>query len=300
VTAPTFDLSADGTLALDRLAERARPEDPFAPGAAFWEDPHVSERLLEAHLDPEREAASRPHDRIDDEVAWLVDALGLSSGDAVLDLGCGPGLYCERLHDRGLDVTGVDLSETALEHARRRAEETDRDVDYRRADYRRLDADREFDAAILVYFDFGTFGDGDRDAVLDAVRDALVPGGRFAFDVYAGARRAERTVGTEWECHDGPGFWRDGPHLVLGGTHAYPDRDAVLDQHVVVGADGEASVYRFPERHYDPADLRAVLTDRGFAVEGVRADLRGTPHAEGSESIGVVARADGNGSADGD
>lgn len=290
MTDTTFDLLGDGTLALERLAERARPDDPFEPGAPFWDDPYVSEQLLDAHLDPERDAASRPHDRIDAEIDWLVSALSLEPGDAVVDLGCGPGLYCERLHDRGLAVTGVDVSRTALDRARRRADETGRDIAYRRADYRDLDDADAFDAAILVYFDFGTYADGDRDAVLRSVADALVPGGRFALDVRTDDGWTDDDLGRSWELHGAGGFWRPDPHLVLSETTHHPEEGAYLDQHLVVDAAGEASVYRLPERAYDPAALRAVLTDHGFAVEGVWADLRGTTRAEESPSLGVVAR----------
>ncbi|MFH5800991.1 SAM-dependent methyltransferase [Haladaptatus sp. CMAA 1911] len=156
-----------------------RTSQTLLRGDEFWDDPYISEQLLEAHLDRDRDAASRPHDRIDAEVEWLISALSLEAGDAILDLGCRPGLYCERLYDHGMNVTGVDVSQTALDHARTRAENTGRDITYRRKDYRTLDDDAAFDA-VLVNFDFGTFADGDRNEILRGVHDALIPDGRFA------------------------------------------------------------------------------------------------------------------------
>jgi 2-polyprenyl-3-methyl-5-hydroxy-6-metoxy-1,4-benzoquinol methylase len=35
---------------------------------------------------------------------------------SVLDLGCGPGLLVEALRKRGVDASGVDISEYAIEH----------------------------------------------------------------------------------------------------------------------------------------------------------------------------------------
>jgi len=49
-------------------------------------------------------------------------SLASSSGDRrlpVLDVGCGPGRVAGLLHDRGLDVIGVDLSPAMIEVARR-------------------------------------------------------------------------------------------------------------------------------------------------------------------------------------
>lgn len=55
-------------------------------------------------------------------------------GRRILDAGCGSGLYCELLLDRGAHVTGVDESARMLEHARQRL--AGRGVDLRVADLR--------------------------------------------------------------------------------------------------------------------------------------------------------------------
>ena len=80
-------------LNLVRLQQLQQRPEPFTPGAPlFWDDPHISKGMLAAHLNPNTEAASRRPEVIDRSVAWLVDTLGLREGDAVVDLGCGPGL----------------------------------------------------------------------------------------------------------------------------------------------------------------------------------------------------------------
>jgi SAM-dependent methyltransferase len=48
------------------------------------------------------------------------DAGWLNTGHRVLEVGCGLGTNCEWLAARGFDVTGVDLSSTAIRKARRR------------------------------------------------------------------------------------------------------------------------------------------------------------------------------------
>ena len=52
------------------------------------------------------------------EVGFLVDALGLETGERVLDVGCGPGRHALALARRGIDVVGVDLSEEFITLAR--------------------------------------------------------------------------------------------------------------------------------------------------------------------------------------
>jgi len=50
----------------------------------------------------------------------------------VLDVGCGGGILCEALYQRGADVTGIDLSEAALEVAKLHSLESGAEVDYQK------------------------------------------------------------------------------------------------------------------------------------------------------------------------
>jgi SAM-dependent methyltransferase len=49
-----------------------------------------------------------------------LDALRVSAGTRLLDVGCGAGMVLRLAADRGADVTGIDASEALLTHARRR------------------------------------------------------------------------------------------------------------------------------------------------------------------------------------
>src|SRR5688572_10904091 len=107
-----------------QLIQLQQKPAPFTPGEAlFWNDPHISAQMLEVHLNPEVEAASRKPETIDRSVKWLIETLGLNPGESILDLGCGPGLYASRFAQLGLQVTGVDYSHRSIEHANNYAQE---------------------------------------------------------------------------------------------------------------------------------------------------------------------------------
>lgn len=84
------------------------------------------------------------------EVDFLVDALGLTAGDRVLDVGCGPGRHAYELAKRGIVVHGVDISERFIEIARADAPAG---ATFERADARRLELVQgfgDYDAAISL------------------------------------------------------------------------------------------------------------------------------------------------------
>ena len=114
------------------------------------------------------------------EVSFLVEALGLEPGMRVLDVGCGPGRHAHALGRRGISVHGVDISA--------------RFVDLARRDARRLPFDGAFDAAIsLCQGAFGLADGGgatdtplDPDGVvLDGMVSAVRPGGPLAVSAFS-------------------------------------------------------------------------------------------------------------------
>ena len=128
------------------------------------------------------------------EVGFLVGALGLEPGMRVLDVGCGPGRHAHALGRRGIEVHGVDISHRFVDLARRDAPPG---VTFERLDARALPFDGEFDAAIsLCQGAFGLAAGGgeavsdqrgiDPDAVvLDGIARAVRPGGAAAFTAFS-------------------------------------------------------------------------------------------------------------------
>ena len=73
----------------------------------FWDDEHISKRMLESHLDPEWDAATRPHKFVDKSVDWIVSILPSKKYPKLIDLGCGPGIYAEKFYEKSYCVTGL-------------------------------------------------------------------------------------------------------------------------------------------------------------------------------------------------
>jgi SAM-dependent methyltransferase len=99
-------------------------------------------------------------------LSWLAP----KAGERILDLGCGDGALTEKLAASGAGVLGVDTSVSFLEAARARG------LDVREADGHALTFHHEFDA---VFSNAALHWMTQPEKVIDGIRRALRPGGRF-------------------------------------------------------------------------------------------------------------------------
>jgi SAM-dependent methyltransferase len=289
MTSNNLVLNSDA-LNITILRDLQQPPAPFTPGEPlFWDDPHISAQMLAFHLDPNTDAASRSPETIDHMVAWITATTGLQPGAAVLDLGCGPGLYASRLACLGFHVTGVDYSRRSIDYATRYAREHGLDISYRYQNYLELSDENQYDAALLIYGDFCPLSPEQRARLLQNVQRALKPGGRFILDVSTRECRKQHGSRNCWRFLES-GFWKPGPHLLLEDGFDYPEQLIWLDQAIVIEEDGKISVYRNWFQDYTPETITAELTAGGFTVESLWGDLTGVPYRDGSEWIGLVTR----------
>lgn len=265
---------------------------PFTPGEPlFWDDPHISTQMLKTHLNPDIDLASRRPETIQKSVDWLIATLGLQTGDAVLDLGCGPGLYAARLAAQGLTVTGIDYSRRSIDYATQYAQQHNLDIVYRYQNYLTLEDENVYDAALLIYGDFCPLAPKQRHQLLQNVQRALKPGGYFVLDVTTSLHRQKYGNRNGWYAVE-TGFWKPGPHLVLEEGFAYPEESIFLDQVVVVEENGRISIYRNWFQDYTRDTIVAELERSGFAVRSVWNDLWGTPFTPDTEWIGLITQTD--------
>lgn len=275
---------------LSQLLELQEKPAPFTPGEPlFWNDPHISKQMLDVHLNPDIDAASRKPETIDRTIKWLIEILGLQPGASLLDLGCGPGLYASRLAEAGFQLTGVDYSLRSIKHASAYARENNLDIVYRYQNYLQLDDENLYDAAFLIYGDFCPLNPKERAMLLKNIQRALKPNGYFVLDVTTREHRKKYGNKNNWYVAQS-GFWKPGLHLVLEEGFDYPEQSIWLDQYTVIEADEKISVYRNWFQDYTPETITAELSQGGFSVESLWSDLTGEPYNSASEWIGVISR----------
>lgn len=279
------------------------PQNPFPPifskaskpplfeveDSYFWDDPHISKSMLEAHLDQTHDRASRKIVEIEKTVGHLASSGLLKAGYRMLDLGCGPGLYSSRFFMEGIKVTGIDISRRSIDYACSQSEKAGLDIEYICTDFFNIEYEETFDVVIQVYGEICTFSDEKRDFLLSLIYRALKEGGIFIFDVSTRELRMREGLKNRWYISEG-GFWRPGRHLVLEEGFDYPENDTWLNQYIVMDENGTVEPYRLWLHDYSLETISRVIEQNGFKIEKAWNSLSGEPYREGGDWIGIAAR----------
>ena len=105
----------------------------------------------------------------------------------ILDGGCGTGGHAIPLVSRGYEVTGVDSSETMIEHAKEKAKKSNLSPDFQVGDLRRFSLNKEFDACICMFAVMGYITETeDILSTMENIRKHLNKEALFIFDLWNG------------------------------------------------------------------------------------------------------------------
>lgn len=246
----------------------------YEMGTAFmWTDKHISKQLLDIHLHPDMDLASRKKSTIVKTANWILDIHKEKGKLNILDLGCGPGLYTEIFAQNNHSVTGIDISTTSIDYAKKSAQENGLDITYLKDDYLSMDLEANtFDLVVLIYTDFGVLLPNDRKRLLDQVFRVLKKGGMFIFDVLKDNEIESKITPKSWDAAES-GFWRNSPYMALSESFLYKEQNVILYQHIIADSDEHIETYRFWTHFFSQEKLNHLLESHRFTDIQFRDDV---------------------------
>lgn len=200
------------------------------------------------------------------------------SGGTVVELGVGTGRIAIPIAQTGKCVIGVDSSREMLAACRQRAEEAGvaELLDLRLGDLRNPPLEEQVPLVICPFRSYLHLqDDGERVEALGAAREALVPGGRLIFDVFAPKPDDIAETHARWLERE-PGIYE----------RAYWDETARTLILSVRGPEGAATMSLAWISRQEWVEL---LEETGFVVEACFGWFDRTPY-RGSEDMIFVAR----------
>ena len=256
-------------------------ENPYNKSTtiAFWTDEYITKNLLKAHLDPNKDVASRKLKTIKKTVDFI-DGL-LQEKKVICDYGCGPGLYTDLLSQKGHKVIGVDVSETSLDYAKKQNES----VEYIEMNYLTDLLNEKIDFGMMIYCDFGAMDPVSQSVFLKNVYYTLKEDGAFFFDVmsYAWFDKQKEEYKRYKETD---GFFIEGDAEVISKTIKYPNLKLVLRSYDIKGEFEMEYINR--DKCYDVDEMRILLEDNGFQIVKVYSNTFGKKKTKASDTLAFL------------
>lgn len=271
---------------LDIVTRNLEPEPWLEVAKIPWDDPAFSARMLREHLSQEHDAASRRAAIIAEHVGWIHTALLDSKSADILDLGCGPGLYCHRLARLGHTCTGIDFGPASIAYARETAAGNGLHCTFIEGDLRTTDFGRERDLVMLLFGELNTFQPGTALDLLKRGGAALGPQGSLIIEVHTLASiRARGDVPPVWSSRE-RGLFSDSPYVCLNDARWDERTHTAVERHYVINAATAAvTLYGTTTQAYTRDEYEELLREAGFTRIEWRADWPNPAHTRDFELI---------------
>ena len=201
------------------------------------------------------------------EVTAIIDWLGITSEDKILDLCCGTGRHSIELARRGFSVVGIDLSDVLLSHAKKASGGLD--IEYIQGDMRSLPfSTGSFDVVLNLFTSFGYFvEDHENGQVLADIARMLKPNGQFLIDYLNREKVIESLVPLSERVEDG----------VYIREERMIDGDFVRKK-IIISEAGKERFYEERVKMYTREEIEALMDKVGLMGDLVRGDYDGHPY----------------------
>jgi SAM-dependent methyltransferase len=276
------------------IVHRQRDPKPWAEGEKIpWNDPDFSRRMLNEHLSQEHDAASRRFEIIDKHVKWIHNQVLKGNPTQVLDLGCGPGLYTNRLARLGHRCVGIDFSPASIAYAREQAEEAGLECTYSQQDIRAADYGDEYGLVMSIFGEFNVFRPVEARGILGKAYRALVPNGFLLLEPHT--FEAVVKIGEQpssWYSAE-KGLFSEEPHLYLQENFWDTEDNVAIQRYYVIDAvTGEVARHSASTQAYTDEEYRSLLAECGFGNVAFYSSLDGSTCSSRGDLIGVLSQKD--------
>jgi len=227
------------------------------------------EEFENPYLDPKHYDAMHP---IEGDIEFYRECIE-KYGDPTLELACGTGRVTIPLAKEGVDITGLDISETMLKRAREKAKEMEIDLELIKGDMRNFSLDRSFNTILLPFNTMQRLIElKEYESLFSKVRQHLSKEGRFIFEIFnpdfdiiVDALNEDSEEESEVIDYENP--YGEGKVQITEETD-YDPTDHILDLHWYYYIDDELEAVKdWNIRILFPKEIDAILRYNGFEVE---------------------------------
>ena len=261
----------------------------FYTAHELWTNEHTSKKMLEYHLNESIDVASRNKSFIEKSVSWITSHFEVDNKTEIADFGCGPGLYTNRLAERGAIVTGIDFSGNSLNYAKHVAAEKSLNVNYVLKNYLDFETTNRFDLITMIMCDFCVLSPEQRKKMLSKFHSLLKPDGSVLLDMYSLNSFNQKEESATYELNQLNGFWSQEDYYCFVNTFKYEKEKVILDKYTIIEESRKRVVYNWLQ-YYSKESLVKEFEANGFKIEHLFSDVSGKTYTSESKEIVIVAK----------
>lgn len=216
----------------------------------------------------------------ENEMNQVIEWLGLTKDELILDMCCGAGRHTIALARKQFYLVGFDLSKVLLSKAQEDAGELP--ISFVLGDMRAMPfVDDSFHVILNLFTSFGYFPtDEDNQKVFAEIARVLKPGGRFLIDYINHQRVKENLV---------PFSEREENGMRIAEKR-FIEHEFVCKEICIEDEKGERH-YHERVRMYTEYEMRKMMEDAGLSIENVRGNFDGEELHAQSERIIFIGKA---------
>lgn len=245
--------------------------------------------MLSFHLNSEVDASSRKHSFINRSADWIISQFDIRVGKSVIDFGCGPGLYTERLARTNATVTGIDFSKNSIEYARSKARDEKLRINYIHQNYLEFTSSEKYDLIIMIYCDFCVLSPEQRRSLLEKFRALIKPDGSILLDVSslkAFDRTMEKAV---FRVNLENNFWSKEKNHEFLNTFKYDAEKVTLDKYTIIEKDRTRRIFNWLQ-HYDQESVAKEFSESGLKIVKYMANVAGDEFKADENEFAIIAQ----------
>jgi 2-polyprenyl-3-methyl-5-hydroxy-6-metoxy-1,4-benzoquinol methylase len=261
----------------------------FYTADELWTNEHTLKQMLKYHLNESVDVASRNRNFIESSVEWIVSHFEVNNKTEIADFGCGPGLYTNKLAERGAIATGIDFSENSLNYAKQVAAEKSLKVNYFLTNYMDFETTNRFDLITMIMCDFCVLSPEQRKKMLSKFHSLLKPDGSVLLDVYSLNSFNQKEESATYELNQLNGFWSPEDYYCFVNTFKYEKEKVILDKYTIIEESRKRVVYNWLQ-YYSKDSLVKEFKANGFMIKDFFSDVSGKTFADVSNEIAIAAK----------
>lgn len=247
----------------------------------LWNDPYISKQMMKYHLQTDNDVFSRNIVDIKDTVEFIHKKYKPST---LYDLGCAVGLYTNLFEQKGIDVTGIDISTNSIEYAKRQ----NSNVEYINANHLKYKPNKQFDFITLIYFDFCALSNVNRKVMLNNVKSMLNEDGLFMFDVWS-YKFYDRIQQGVKKYSESNGLYMKAHCNVTEETIKYDDYHLILNKVNANSKKKQLEFYNW-DKCFNVKEITELVTKHGLKVVDIFNNTYGDKYKEDSYSLTIVCK----------